>query len=89
MLRLLLARWSKEWQQQPWMVIAETGGTAASVIAAVLLSFKLTGLVPVYFCWLLGSFLLMISSWQRQNTNLLLLMLFYTVMNLIGLANYL
>ncbi len=89
MLRLLLDRWKQEWQAQPWMVLAETGGTAASVLAAVLLSFKLTGLVPVYFCWLTGSFLLMISSWQRQNTNLLLLMLFYTVMNLIGLANYL
>ena len=80
---------AQDWQQSPSLVVAETLGTAASVLAAVLLSFKLTGLIPVYICWTAGSSLLTISSWQRKNTNLLLLMIFYTVMNTIGLWNYL
>lgn len=89
MIRDLLQTYQRDWQHNPFLVIAETLGTAASVIAAVLLSFKLTGLIPVYFCWTAGSTLLTISSWQRKNTNLLLLMIFYTVMNTIGLWNYL
>jgi hypothetical protein len=89
MLKGLQQALQHDWQQNPSLVIAETLGTAASVIAAVLLSFKLTGLIPVYFCWTAGSTLLTISSWQRKNTNLLLLMIFYTVMNTIGLWNYL
>ena len=78
-----------EWQQNPSCIMFETVGTVASMTAAVLLSFALTGLIPVYVCWLVGSLCLTASSWQRKNINLLLLMQFYTIMNLIGLWNYL
>lgn len=84
----LLSTFSQEWKSRPVTVLLEAAGTAASVLAAVLLSFQITGLMPVYVCWLLGSLLLTASSWQRQNTNLVMLMTFYTVMNLIGLWNF-
>lgn len=78
-----------EWQQNPTCILFETVGTVASMLAAVLLSFAITGLTPVYVCWMVGSLCLTVSSWKRKNINLLLLMQFYTIMNLIGLWNYL
>jgi hypothetical protein len=85
----LLKSWAADWKTDPTTVFFETVGTAASMIAAVLLSFKLSGLVPVYVFWMLGSMCLIVSTWRRQNINLLSLMLFYTVLNLIGFWNYL
>lgn len=84
----LWTSWKSEWDRDPLTVSLETAGTAASVLAAVLLSFQLAGLIPVYVCWLVGSLLLTASSWRRHNSNLVLLMAFYTVMNMIGLWNF-
>ena len=77
-----------EWKNDPLTVSFETAGTSASILAGVLLSFQITGLIPVYVCWLAGSLLLTVSSWRRHNTNLVLLMTFYTVLNVIGLWNF-
>jgi ABC-type transport system involved in multi-copper enzyme maturation permease subunit len=85
----LLKNWAADWKQDPITSLFETVGTAASMLAAVLLSFKLSGLVLVYVFWMLGSICLIVSCWRRQNINLMTLMLFYTVLNLIGFWNYL
>lgn len=83
--------WDKlrqDWREHPVTITLEVVGTVTSMLAAVLLSFELTGLIPVYVFWMMGSMSLMISSVQRKNMNLIMLMLFYTIMNMIGLWNY-
>lgn len=88
-LRGLWRTFRREWRERPLTLTFEMIGTGASMIAAVVLSVKLTGLIPVYLLWLTGSICLTVSTWQRQNSSLLLLMAFYTIMNLIGLWNWL
>ena len=88
-MRKLIQKLRQDWYDQPVTVSLEVVGTATSMVAAVLLSFELTGLIPVYVFWMIGSVSLMISSIQRQNMNLMMLMMFYTIMNMIGFWNYL
>jgi hypothetical protein len=88
-MRKLIQKLRQDWHDQPVTVSLEVVGTATSMVAAVLLSFELTGLIPVYVFWMIGSVSLMISSIQRQNMNLMMLMMFYTIMNMIGFWNYL
>lgn len=78
----------QDFEKDPVTFILELLGTAASMGAAVLLSLEITGLIPVYLCWLVGSVCLTVSSARRKNINLIMLMIFYTIMNLIGLWNY-
>jgi hypothetical protein len=87
-MRELMQRLRQDWREQPVTVSLEVIGTATSMVAAVLLSLELTGLIPVYVFWMMGSVSLMTSSIQRKNMNLMMLMLFYTIMNMIGLWNY-
>jgi len=84
----LIEKLRQDWCDHPVTVSLEVIGTATSMVAAILLSFELTGLIPVYVFWMMGSVSLMISSIQRQNMNLMMLMMFYTIMNMIGLWNY-
>lgn len=84
----LIQKLRQDWHDQPVTVSLEVVGTVTSMAAAVLLSFELTGLIPVYVFWMMGSVSLMTSSLQRQNMNLMMLMMFYTIMNMIGLWNY-
>jgi len=78
-----------ESRTQPVTVSLEILGTVTSMLAAVLLSFQLAGLIWVYVCWMLGSVCLTMSSYKRRNMNLIMLMTFYTIMNIIGFWNYL
>ena len=87
-MKQLMDKLRQDWRDQPVTVSLEVVGTATSMVAAVLLSLELTGLIPVYVFWMLGSVSLMISSIQRRNMNLMMLMMFYTIMNMIGLWNY-
>jgi hypothetical protein len=84
----LIEKLRQDWRDHPVTVSLEVIGTATSMVAAILLSFELTGLIPVYVFWMMGSVSLMTSSIQRQNMNLMMLMMFYTIMNMIGLWNY-
>ena len=78
----------QDWDQNPSLLILEVLGTATSMVAAILLSFEITGLIPVYLCWIVGSMCLSWSSWRRRNMNMLMLMAFYTVLNLVGIYTY-
>ena len=88
-MRKLIQKLRQDWHDQPVTISLEVIGTVTSMVAAVLLSFELTGLITVYVFWMIGSVSLMISSIQRQNMNLMMLMMFYTIMNMIGFWNYL
>lgn len=87
-MRKLIHKLRQDWHDQPVTISLEVVGTVTSMLAAVLLSLELTSLFTVYVFWMMGSVSLMISSIQRQNMNLIMLMMFYTIMNMIGLWNY-
>lgn len=87
-MKQLIRKLRQDWHDHPVTVSLEVVGTVTSMMAAILLSFELTGLIPVYVFWMMGSVSLMTSSIQRQNMNLMMLMMFYTIMNMIGLWNY-
>lgn len=87
-MRTLWGHIREDWHQSPLTLLLEIMGTAASMAAAILLSLEVTGLVPVYVLWMVGSVSLTFSSAKRKNINLMMLMLFYTIMNLIGLWTY-
>jgi hypothetical protein len=66
----------------------EVVGTVASVIAAIVLSFNLVGIWAVYWMWCVGSMSLTFTSYRRNNLLLTGLMVFYTILNIIGLWNF-
>lgn len=78
----------QECRVRPWLVFMEILGTGASVIAALVLSLNLMHIWAVYWLWLMGSLSLSLSSWWRKNLLLLALMVYYTVLNILGLWNF-
>lgn len=79
----------QEWRRDPITISFELLGTVTSMLAAVLLSLQLVSLITVYWIWCLGSISLSISSKRRRNSLLFGLMMFYTVLNVIGIWNLL
>ena len=71
---------------QPLTIIMEIFGTGVGILASVLVCLQLTTMFNIFILWIVGSVCLTISSVIRKNTLLALLMLFYTVMNFIGLG---
>ena len=75
-----------EFPCRPFVVLCETVGTISSMIASVMVSFQLTGMMAVFLLWLLGSIALSSAGILRKNLMWTLLSVFYLVMNLVGIA---
>jgi len=78
----------EELRKDPILIFVEIIGTVASVIAAIVLSFNLVGIWAVYWMWCVGSVCLTFTSYRRKNSLLTGLMVFYTILNIIGLWNF-
>lgn len=90
-LRRVVDQWAHDWRTNKFLFFFELIGTASSILASVLISFWPTAinLVWVFIFWLIGSLLLLITSWIRSTGWPMLLMLTYSVFNIIGLYNLL
>jgi hypothetical protein len=53
----------------------------------MLISMQLAGMLTVFVFWSVGSVSLTISSYKRNNSMMMLMMLFYTALNLMGIWN--
>lgn len=84
----ILGSLREELRKDPILISVEALGTIASVIAAVVLSFNLVGVGTVYYMWCVGSLCLTFTSYRRKNSLLTGLMVFYTILNIIGLWNF-
>jgi len=91
MLSSVFSQWIADWHDRRTLFWFEMVGTVSSLIAAVLISFwpGLIHLSWVFSFWLIGSIALAVSSFMRQAAWPMLLMITYTVFNIIGLWNIL
>jgi hypothetical protein len=78
----------EEFRKDPILIVVEIIGTVASIVAAVVLSFNLMSVGTVYYMWVVGSVCLTFTSYRRKNSLLTGLMVFYTILNIIGLWNF-
>lgn len=87
MISTLFSQWISDWRDRRSLFWLEMIGTVSSLIAAVLISFwpGIIHLSWVFSFWLVGSISLAISSYMRQAAWPMLLMITYTVFNLVGL----
>lgn len=77
------------WHRDPFLFVLEVVGTVSSMIAATLISLQLASMLTVFVFWSVGSVSLTISSHKRNNSMMVLLMLFYTALNFMGIWNIL
>lgn len=91
MLSEVLARWKSDWNENKPLFWLEAIGTVSSLAAAVLISFwpNVINLVWIFSFWLIGSIGLATSSFMRKMAWPMILMITYTVLNIIGLYNLL
>jgi hypothetical protein len=75
------------WHRDRLLFLLEVLGTTSSMIAAMLISMQLAGMLTVFVFWSVGSVSLTISSYKRNNSMMMLMMLFYTALNLMGIWN--
>lgn len=88
MIRQLLRSLRMEWRRDPLLICLESMGTVVSMIAAIALSFQILTIWWVYWLWCMGSMSLTFTSYKRKNSLLTGLMVFYTILNIIGLWNF-
>jgi len=70
------------------LLFLESTGTASSMLAASFLALQIGEIFTLYLFWLYGSVALTFSSRMRKNSIMTALMLFYTVLNLVGLWSF-
>ena len=82
-------QWKKDWTENRTIFWFEMIGTLSSITASVLISVwpGSINLFWVFIFWMIGSLSLVASSYMRSTAWPMLLMLVYTVFNLIGLYN--
>jgi len=88
-LRDIWSFWVDTWNENKFLFWAEAIATLASVVASFLLA-TMTPDPPLLFIfsgYLLGSVLLQIAMYMRQSSWMMVLMTWYTGMNIIGLIN--
>ena len=85
----ILKYWRESLKSDKLAFYFEAYGTVNSIIASIVLSVGSPNpdLLAVFYFYIHGSAALAYSSWRRKNPWLLILMLFYTATNLIGLLN--
>jgi len=82
-------QWKKDWNEHRPIFWLEMIGTLSSIAASVLVSIwaNRIDLSWVFIFWMIGSISLAISSYMRSTAWPMILMIVYTVFNLIGLYN--
>lgn len=90
-LQRVIDQWKHDWNTNKFLFFFELIGTASSILASVLISFwpTIINLIWVFIFWLIGSILLTITSYIRSTGWPMLLMITYSVFNIIGLYNLL
>lgn len=89
MLDRFFKQWANDWSSNPLLFWLELIGTASSIAASVLISVW-TGSIDlfwVFVCWMIGSLSLTVTAYMRSTGWPMLLMIVYTIFNIIGLYN--
>lgn len=86
--RDIIDHWSDDWRCNQPLFWLELLGTLGSIAGSITLSvfIKASPLMLAYTFWLFGSALLMICAYLRKAGWFFVLMLFNTIMNIVGLA---
>jgi hypothetical protein len=83
--------WRHDIVHNPWLFWVEICSTAlnmgASAIFALTSGGGNTPLILIFIMWIIGSIGMAWASYKRNAAWLLVLMTFYTVMNIVGLSN--
>lgn len=89
MIKKILNQWVMDWKHNPLLFWLELIGTVSSIMASVLISVWAgqINLFYVFVCWMIGSVSLTITAYMRSTGWPMLLMIVYTVFNIIGLYN--
>jgi hypothetical protein len=85
----LFDQWKKDWRENRRLFWLEMTGTLSSIVASVLVSFWAgrMDLFWVFLFWLIGSLSLALAAYIRSTAWPMLLMVIYTIFNVIGLYN--
>lgn len=85
----LVHQWKIDWRENKPLFSFELIGVCSSIFAAILISFwpNIIDLTWVFLFWLVGSVSLAISAWMRATAWPMLLMITYTIFNMIGIYN--
>lgn len=83
--------WVNDWHHNRLLFWLEAVGTVTAIIASMLLNFLtyVAPLVIIFSLWLVGSLALSWAFYKRKLSSALVLMLFYNVLNVVGLTNVL
>lgn len=78
--------WCHDIRHSPVLFWVEIASTLMNMTASVLMGFMSTNppLVPIFALWILGSIGMAWASFKRDAAWMLVLMGFYTVMNIVG-----
>lgn len=82
--------WKETWIDNKLVFFLEALGTSSSMIAAIILATSaVPNLVAVFIFYVIGSVCLMYVSHYRRSSWMLVMFLFFTIMNFIGLWTHL
>ena len=88
MFNAVIQQWIDDWKTNKFRFILELVGTLLSMTASILLALSMFNLFIIYLIWMSGSICLIVSSYMRQSYWVLVLMSFYTLVNIIGLYRF-
>jgi len=85
--RDVVDHWKHDWHNNRMMFWFEFIGTILSITSTALLSIfaNVPPMVLCYTLWLLGSSMMMIGAYMRKASWMFLLMVFNTLLNIVGL----
>jgi hypothetical protein len=85
----LFDQWRNDWNDNRFLFWLEMIGTTSSIVASMLVSFwaGTMNLFWVFSFWMVGSLSLALAAYIRSTAWPLLLMMVYTIFNVIGLYN--
>ena len=85
----LIEQWVFDWHNNKLLFWLELIGTVSSITASILISFwpTIINLVWVFVFWMIGSLSLASAAYIRSIAWPMLLMVTYSIFNLIGLYN--
>jgi hypothetical protein len=89
MLRDIWNNWVQEYRNNKWLFILEITGTIFSIVSSIYLSIQGDRAIMVHLfgLYLLGSISLVIVNLYRRSGFMFLLMLFYSIINIVGIIN--
>lgn len=91
MIKQIINYWITTYKENKFLFFLEMIGTLSSIIASLMISFMTLNspMLLVFIFWLIGSILFTWACYIRKSPWMFFLMIFYSIMNTIGLINIL